>query len=83
MNLIRKKVRLAIPYAGAFMKRDDRYYCMPHVCTGTMESVVIAGFNSFAGMRNYIACTCVGAHLLGLTRVNRGHSLLCLANSIY
>ena len=25
--------------------------------------------NSFAVMRNYIACTCVGAHLLGITRV--------------
>ena len=26
-------------------------------------------FNSFAVMRNYIACTCVDAHLLGITRV--------------
>lgn len=25
MNLLRRKVRLALPYAGAFLKKDDRY----------------------------------------------------------
>ena len=25
MKLIRRKVRLALPYAGAFLKKDDRY----------------------------------------------------------
>ena len=31
--------------------------------TGILQKVRI---NSFAVMRNYIACTCVGAHLLGI-----------------
>ena len=25
MNLIRQKVKLALPYAGAFLKKDDRW----------------------------------------------------------
>lgn len=25
MELIRKNIKLTIPYAGAFLKRDDRY----------------------------------------------------------
>ena len=32
--------------------------------------------NSFAVVRNYIACTCVGAHLLGITRV--GNTAYCV-----
>ena len=31
--------------------------------------IFMAHLNSFAVMRNYIACACVGAHLLGITRV--------------
>lgn len=25
MNLLRKKIKLAVPYAGAFLKKEDRY----------------------------------------------------------
>ena len=41
------------------------------VCCCCMQYI-----NSFAVLRNYIACTCVGAHLLGITRV--GDTAYCV-----
>ena len=42
MELIRKNIKLTIPYAGAFLKRDDRYstwYICIYMCVYTRSKL--------------------------------------------
>ena len=58
------------------MARGNGCYTAPTSLTRPSQLVYTFRINSFAVMRNYIACLCVGAHLLGITRV--GDTAYCV-----
>ena len=61
------------------ISRDERGFSLTQYITNggiSRTGYTITHFNSFAVIRNYIACTCVGAHLLGITRV--GDTAYCV-----
>ena len=59
-----------------FGNRRDASWRRLYLLARAPTAIFVRPVNSFAVMRNYIACTCVGAHLLGITRV--GDTAYCV-----